>query len=144
MIKYAHHISVDDYNSLRLGAGWGAVEAAQARTGIDNSFYLIAAVAEDRTIGLARVVSDSGYYMLIVDVIVHPDFQGQGIGRTMIEQAMAHIHASLRPGQKVMVNLMAAKDKEPFYEQFGFISRPNDKMGAGMMRYIKSDEPIEK
>lgn len=43
-----------------------------------------------------------------------------------------------------MVNLMAAKGKEPFYKKFGFIERPNDKHGAGMIQYLKPDEQTEK
>ncbi len=140
MIEYVSHISVEDYNSLRGGAGWGAVEETQARTGIDNSFFLVAAVADGQTVGMARVVSDGGYYMLIVDVIVRPDYQGQGIGQAMVAQALEHIRAYLRPGQKAMVNLMAAKGKEPFYEKFGFLERPNDRLGAGMMLYVQPDE----
>lgn len=31
--------------------------------------------------------------------------------------------------------LGASKGKEGFYEKFGFISRPNDKLGAGMILY---------
>jgi len=27
---------------------------------------------------------------------------------------------------------MAAKDKEPFYTQYGFTARPDDKTGSGM------------
>jgi hypothetical protein len=43
----------------------------------------------------------------------------------------------LGKGQKVYVNLMSAKGKEPFYKKFGFEERPNDKVGAGMTQWIK-------
>ena len=32
--------------------------------------------------------------------------------------------------------LMASKGKEAFYERYGFISRPNEKQGAGMQQRI--------
>jgi len=31
---------------------------------------------------------------------------------------------------------MATKGKEAFYERFGFVSRPNEKQGAGMQQRI--------
>ncbi len=136
MCEFVGHISVEDYNGLRRSVGWPEIEAAQAQVGIDHSFFLVAAIADGRTVGMTRVVSDGGYFMLIVDVIVHPDYQGRGIGRAMMERAMARISRHLKPGQSAMVNLMAAKEKEPFYRRFGFIERPNDTSGAGMVQYL--------
>ena len=40
-------------------------------------------------------------------------------------------------GETIMINLMAAKDKEPFYEKLGFMRRPNDERGCGMTRFLK-------
>jgi len=136
MCQYVHTISVADYNHLRHSVGWDAVEETQAQIGISHSFFLVAAVDNGCTVGLTRVVSDGGYFMLIADVIVLPNYQGKGIGRAMIEQAMARIRAHIKPGQSAMINLMAAKGKESFYKQFGFIERPNDRSGAGMAQYI--------
>jgi len=39
----------------------------------------------------------------------------------------------------LMVNLMAAPNKEGFYKKFGFIERPNENMGAGMVMYLKKE-----
>ena len=82
------------------------------------------------------MVSDGGYIAIIVDVIVLPDFQGKGIGKTMMEKAMDYIKRNINEGNFVFVNVMAAKDKESFYSQFGFETRPNEKVGAGMTQYI--------
>jgi hypothetical protein len=35
---------------------------------------------------------------------------------------------------------MAAKGKEPFYEKFGFLLRPNEKTGAGMDQWFFAEE----
>ena len=39
-------------------------------------------------------------------------------------------------GRCIMVNLMATTGNEGFYRKFGFTERPNDAMGAGMVRWI--------
>lgn len=136
MCKYTGKISVEDYNHLRKSVEWPALETQQALAGITNSAFIVAAVVDDKTVGVTRVVSDGGYIAIIVDVIVLPEFQGNGIGKTMMEKAMDYIKSNISEGQFVFVNLMAAKDRESFYAQFGFEARPNDKAGAGMTQFI--------
>ena len=38
----------------------------------------------------------------------------------------------MKTGWKVKVILLAAAGRESFYEQFGFVKRPNDHEGCGM------------
>lgn len=135
-INYSNNISVEEYNYLRKSVGWPELENQQALKGISNSAFIISAVVNDKTVGVTRVVGDGGYIAIIVDVIVLPEFQGRGIGTTMMQKAMDFIKGSLSAGQFVFVNLMAAKDKETFYKQFGFEVRPNERSGAGMTQYV--------
>ena len=135
-IKYINQISAADFNYLRKTAGWHEVEEKQALTGIKNSVFIISALHDGKTVGMARVVGDGGYVMIIVDVIVLPEYQGKGIGRAMMQKVMEYIKNSLQEGQFVFVNLMSAKGRESFYSQFGFDTRPNEKAGAGMTQWI--------
>jgi len=54
-----------------------------------------------------------------------------------MENIMEYLINNLKDGQEIFVNLMSAKDRETFYEQFGFIRRPNENVGAGMTQWIK-------
>ncbi|QEH67318.1 GNAT family N-acetyltransferase [Cellulosilyticum sp. ST5] len=136
-IKLVHTISVEDYNDLRSGVGWETLENEQAQRGIENTYYLVAAIKDERTIGLTRVISDGGYIALIADVIVNPDYQGQGIGKMLVEDALTFIETHLGKDElMVMVSLMAAKGKEKFYEKCGLRVRPNNEAGAGMCLYF--------
>lgn len=137
-IKYTNQMSVQEYNHLRKAVGWSEIEENQALTGIQNSAFLISATFENKTVGFSRVVSDGGYIVIIADVIVLPEYQGNGIGKTMMKKVMEYINSNLKTGQSVFVNLMAAKGRESFYSQFGFESRPNEKFGAGMTQWIYS------
>jgi len=135
-VKYVNQISVEEYNYLRKSVGWAEVEKNQAQTGLNNSAFVISALVDDKTVGGARVVSDGGYIAIIVDVIVLPEYQGNRIGKTMIQKVMEYIKNNISEGQFVFVNLMSAKDRESFYVQFGFEVRPNEKVGAGMTQLI--------
>ncbi|MDR2515482.1 MAG: hypothetical protein LBD02_09820 [Christensenellaceae bacterium] len=59
-ITYANALDVEDYNALRLSAGWGPVHPAQARAGLNGSALVVAAQTGGKTIGAARVVWDGG------------------------------------------------------------------------------------
>ena len=135
-VQYVKKISVSDYNMLRKSAGWNEIAKAQAQTGINNSAFLVSAKFEEKTVGMARLITDGGYIAIIVDVIVLPEFQRKGIGKTMMTMLMEYIQDSITKGEGVFINLMAAKGRESFYKQFGFIERPNDKLGSGMTKWI--------
>ncbi len=139
MINYVDQISVEDYNGLRKAVGWAELERKQAETGIKNSVFFVAAVSEDRTVGMARIVGDGGYIAYIADVIVLPEFQGNGIGKALMQKCIGFLKESLQEGQQYFVNLVASPGKEPFYEKFGFNVRPNEKEGAGMTQRIYFD-----
>ena len=135
-IHYMNTISEKDYNRLRKSVEWDEIPTKRAQTGLNNTAFQIVAVAGSVPVGMARVISDGGYIRYVADVVVHPDFQGYGIGQTMLNKIMEHIHSDVEDNDKILVCLMAAKGKESFYKKFGFGERPNDDFGAGMSQWI--------
>lgn len=136
MILYKSEIPTEAYNNMRLAVGWKGLDLKQAEIGLKNSAYLTAAWDGDTPAGMARVISDGGYMALIVDVMVLPDYQGQGIGKQLLTNINDWLDSLGKDGLCIMVNLMATMGNEGFYEKFGFEVRPNDRMGAGMVRWI--------
>ena len=132
-------ITPEEYMELRRIVGWGLFPLEQAEQGIKNSFILVCLRKDGRPIGLGRAVSDRGYVVYIADVIVVPEYQGQGLGRVIMEELLKRIKESLKPGYRVMISLLAAKGKEEFYNKFGFIDRPNDNFGCGMHQWIECE-----
>ena len=135
-IIYTNAISAEDCNRLRNSAGWPQMHPDQIETGLKNSAFIIAARDNDTTVGMARLVSDGGYVVFIVDVLVLPEYQRRGIGKAMMGKLMEHIHSQLHDGYCIQVDLMAAKGKERFYEAFGFVKRPDDHYGCGMTQRV--------
>ena len=138
-IVYDHDLKVTDYNNLRALVGWGMLPEKQALAGLNRSDFVIAAKDGERTVGMSRVLTDGGCVALILDVVVHPDYQGKGIGRVLMQSVMNYINDSMAQGEESHICLMAAKGKEEFYKKFGFEERPNDKRGAGMTQWIKKE-----
>ncbi len=136
MITFDKSISLEEYNGLRRLVDWYEVSERQFITSIPKSIFITVGRDDGKVISMARAVGDGGYHLLVVDVIVHPDYQGQGIGRQMITQLIDFVHNDyIEPGETTMVSLLSAKDKEPFYEKFGFFRRPNDERGSGMSMF---------
>lgn len=140
MIEYKKDITFEEYNELRRLVGWGTISQRQFNTSIPNSRFITVGKCDGKTISMARAVGDGGYHLLIVDVIVHPDFQGQGIGKEMLSQLIDFVkNGYVEKGETTMVSLLSAKGKEPFYEKMGFMKRPNDERGAGMSLFYTQE-----
>ncbi|MGN0588322.1 MAG: GNAT family N-acetyltransferase [Ruminiclostridium sp.] len=140
MIEFKKDITFEEYNELRRLVGWGTISERQFNTSIPNSRFITVGKCDGKTVSMARAVGDGGYHLLIVDVIVHPDFQGQGIGKEMLSQLMDFVkNGYVKKGETTMVSLLSAKGKEPFYEKMGFMRRPNDERGAGMSLFYTQE-----
>ncbi|WP_274377562.1 GNAT family N-acetyltransferase [Desulfotruncus arcticus] len=95
--------------------------------------YSVCAVADNKSVGIARVIGDGSIYFYIQDFIVQKEFQGKGIGSAIMKKIMEFLKQYAPEGS--FIGLMSAKGKEGFYLKYGFIERPNDIYGAGMGFY---------
>ena len=75
--------------------------------------------------GFGRAISDGAYQAAVDDCAVHPDIQGKGLGRAIMDPIPAQV-------SQCYVILYASPGKEGFYEKHGF-----RKMKTGMARFTK-------
>lgn len=95
----------------------GAFEASHTTVFIYHAHQLI---------GFGRAISDDAYQAAVYDCAVRPEFQGKGIGSTIMNHILSRIsHCN--------VILYASPGKEEFYQAHGF-----RKMKTGMARFLKS------
>ena len=123
----------EEYNELRESVGWPTFDHKTISKALINN--LRAFVAHDsagNVVGMARVIGDGAIYFHVQDVIVRKDFQGLGIGELLMNAVMDFIDAHSTAGTNV--GLMCSIGRENFYKKYGFISRPNEKFGAGMIQ----------
>ena len=101
---------------LEITAFW-----AQTRTvgdlalAVANSDPVVTANLDDRLVGFSRATSDCVYRATIWDVVVHPEFQGAGIGRKLVETILSHPRIS-----RVERVYLMTTHKQRFYERIGF------------------------
>jgi len=116
---------------MRAGCGWGRLEEAAVKNSLEAGLVNICAYDEDGLIGFGRVIGDGAIYFYIQDLIVKEQYQGQGIGREILKQLILETRKISSSG--AVIGLMSARGKEAFYQKEGFILRPNNQYGAGMI-----------
>ncbi|QFT54075.1 GNAT family N-acetyltransferase [Microbulbifer sp. THAF38] len=77
--------SVEDFLRLRQISGLSPRSREAAEKGLPNSLYGIHIQTHSTTIAMGRVVGDGALNFEIVDVSVDPIYQGQGLGRIVME-----------------------------------------------------------
>lgn len=82
---------------------------------IANSEPVVTVWDSERTIGFARATSDGIYRATIWDVAIHPDYQGAGLGRKLVQTVLSHP----RMCRVERVYLMTTY-QQSFYERIGF------------------------
>lgn len=128
-------LSYESYHSLRESAGWTNFSILQAQTALANSLYTVIAVENSETVAMGRLIGDGQYYM-IVDVIVHPDFQKRKIGTSILNMLLEYVDNHTPDGGRSSIQLIAEKGKEGFYETLGFKRIPHEFCGSAMRKVI--------
>lgn len=140
MIRFEQHITPEEYMDLRRQVGWMEFPLEEAGNCVENAYMVLCVRDEGKAIGVARLLWDGGYVAFLSDVLVSPPYQGQGIGRKLVEAVIQRILDDMKPGYKVKLTLNSAKGKELFYEKFGFRVRPNEDAGPAMDQWLISED----
>ena len=100
--------------ALFQAVGWGERDPDDVGTAFDRSTFKAFAFEGDEFIGFGRTVDDGKFYATIVDVVVSPAHQRQGIGRAIVEDLQQRVQGFL------VLTLTAAPSVQPFYKKLGW------------------------
>ena len=120
-MEITNTLNPKEYLEFRKSVGWDVFPIEQAEEGIKHS-YPICIRDNGKPAAMCRIIWDHGYAVLIVDVIVRPEYQGKGLGRVLIDELLKYINEHGVKDTHIAVELCAMPDKIPFYEKFGFDS----------------------
>lgn len=125
--------NVEEFNLLYDAVGWGAYEKEITKQALENTYYSVSVYDNDKIIGYGRLIGDTICFMYIHDVMVLPEYQSQKIGTMIMNKLLEEIAKIKEKHPDLLVYLGASKNKEGFYEKFGFITREDANLGAGMI-----------
>lgn len=127
-----------------IGVDWSAVSAILKTVGMayhepdvhrrafEASHTTVFIYHAGQLIGFGRAISDGVYQAAIYDCAVLPEFQGKGLGATLMKNILAQI-------VDCNVILYASPGKEGFYQKNGF-----RKMRTGMAHFKNSKSMKER
>lgn len=93
---------------------WKHRLATEIESAFKLSTHTLFIYHEEVIIAFGRVVGDGRYYAMLADVVVDPDYQGQGLGKyivTTLNNQLDNYH---------FVNLSAAPGADNFYKSMGW------------------------
>lgn len=136
MIKYLERTpSAEEFNYLTNSVGWGVRGNLIVEEALKSTLYSICVYDDNNLIGYGRIIGDKTIFLYIQDVMVIPEYQNKHIGTGIMKEILKQINMYKKANPNIRTYLGASKGKEFFYEKFGFISRPNKDLGAGMILY---------
>ena len=112
--KYNETISAKALSDLRESVGWNRMEEEYGNP-LMTSYYHIAVYDKDKMIGYIDCVSNGVTDAYIQDLMVHPEYQGKGIGTELMKQMIAY----LKEKRIYMISVVYEESLKPFYEKFG-------------------------
>lgn len=115
VISLADRIEEAEVVALYRANGWSSAEKpAELLAALRSSHSLVTARSGGRLIGTGNAISDGHLVVYYPHLMVHPDFQGRGIGRKM----MAALQEKYRGFHQQM--LVADGRAVEFYRKLGF------------------------
>ncbi len=113
--------AVADFLRLRVISGLTPRPVEAAKKALPNSLFGVHLIIDNNTVAMGRVVGDGALNFEIVDVAVDPQYQGQGLGRIVMQNIMQYLNENAPEG--AYITLLA--DVPELYKNFGFVlSRP--------------------
>lgn len=110
-----NRLSINEIEYLFGAVGWIDSSAVAIQSALLRSTHVITARKDGKLIGLIRSMDDSNWHANIDCLLVHPDYQGQGVATALIEyllNILKHIPTiSVSPNEQKNFHL---------YEKFGF------------------------
>ena len=88
-----------------------------------NSDPIVTVWDGERLIGHARAISDGVFRATLWDVVIHPEYQGRGLGRKLVQTVLAH--PKLARVERVY---LTTTDQQEFYGRIGFVPNTSTTM----------------
>lgn len=113
--KYSlENVDWDELSALYLAAPMGYKAPADLQVAFANSMFKCFVYDSGGLIAAGRALADGRDCSYLCDIAVHPDYQGQGLGREIVLKLVGFS----KDHKKII--LYAAVGKEAFYKRLGF------------------------
>lgn len=117
-------IDFHQLQALQQDASWAHGRSLlDLQHAVAASDLILTAWSGDTLVGCVRVLSDFVYRAVLCDVIVHPAYRGQGVGRMLVKGATEHPRLA-----RVQKFTLLTTNARSFYERLGWRRYPGEGM----------------
>ncbi|UZQ55154.1 GNAT family N-acetyltransferase [Trichothermofontia sichuanensis B231] len=117
-------IDLYELEELCDAVGWSRRPLRKVKKALQYSFLVVSMWEQRgtkrRLIGFSRATSDHAFNATLWDVVVHPDYQGKGLGKALMKQVIK----KLRSEDISNITLFADPHVVDFYRGLGFVPDP--------------------
>jgi Acetyltransferase (GNAT) family. len=121
--RSCEHINWREVCGVLQAAGLAKHPVELTRKAFENSYCVVFVFDNDLLMGVGRAISDGAYQAAIYDIAVLPEYQGNQLGRLIVDEIYKDLH-----GMNII--LYASPGKEAFYNKLGYC-----RMLTGMARF---------
>ena len=112
----ARDLSLQSVESLYRSVKWSSANKPdQLHRALLNAHRLVTAWDDGRLVGLGYAISDGALVVYFPHLVVHPEYQRQGIGAAIMQRLMAHYEGFHQQ------SIIADAASVSFYERLGFV-----------------------
>ena len=113
-------LTPEDFVRLRTATGFTDIPLPHATRALKNGLVNVSALCDGELVGMGRLVGDGAMYWYLQEIIVLPEYQGQGIGRKIVNYLVEYVILHSSTGKFTTIGGVSAKGKEGFYQKMGF------------------------
>ncbi|MEM9888824.1 MAG: GNAT family N-acetyltransferase [Bacteroidota bacterium] len=108
-------LKIEDILALYRANNWGAAQRPrELQLALQNAHSLVTAWEKTRLVGLGNAITDGYLVVYYPHLLVHPDYQGQGIGGRILRKMQEQYH-------NFHMQILVADGKAiDFYQKYGF------------------------
>ena len=119
-----------DFINLRKVLGWKEINLEQVEKALNNTMCKVSIKIGDKTIALGRLVGDYSCKGVLSDILVHPDYQGKGLGKIVVFSLLQIVKDSLNEGDVFQIEATPTYGNRDFYVKCGFKYKPQNQDGV--------------
>ena len=108
------------FKRLYESVEWVSPDIRQIKIALGKSLATFSVFVDDRLVGMARLLGDGAMSFYIRDLVIHPEYQGQDLGKQLVEYMEEYILKQIEESWMVSLELICPKSNIGFYSKLGF------------------------
>lgn len=131
-MKYTinNNIEVLDYVKIRESVGWNKIPDLLVQKAINNSMFNVSIFDNNKCIGVGRIVGDNALKGMLTDIMVLPEYQGKGIGKTIVTTLINQLNNMVEDGECFQLEASPTSNNREFYIKCGMKYKPENQDGV--------------